>query len=661
MKKTNSLWRGIRPLYGLVSALALLTSVRAETINIPAGYLSGTNNWKNTNTYVLQGFVYVVEGGVLRIEPGTVIKGVAGTTSGNFGNLFIAQGAKIYAEGTPQNPIIFTAEEDDVSDSTDLGAADTQLWGGVILFGKARINNAVSAAGDAVSPKYDIYEGLPDTQAPGGQFVNRFGGADDEDSSGVMRYVSIRHGGKLLESNKEVNGLSVCGVGRGTTLEYIEVFANSDDGFEFFGGSVNTRYLVSAFNQDEQFDADQGYNGKNQFWFGIQPENSVEKGMEINGEPQDRITGAGVPVSNWEVYNATLIGAGARAGTGSGNNAFTFRANTQVKLYNGIFTDFNGQPITGGALTTGATPTVQNTLWWNFSVANFAPAALFETANNNSTNVNPLLGGISRTADLVLDPRPQSGSPANTSSRTAPNDGFYRPVAYYGAFTSTADWAADWTALGSGGLLNPAGAFTPVVYPSVPPTDFTVQAIPEGNAVRLTITGGTPPYLVQGRPALSSGLWIDLVTTAETSVLIPLVGDTMYFQVQDQTAKTVALFRATLNGANERPTPVETPASGSALFAIEGLQATYLVSYQGLKATSVAAHLHGFADAEGAAGVLFGLIPAGTFGTSGILSGVQTLTAEQLTGINSGQTYVNIHSAQPPGHSGGEIRGQLVK
>ncbi|MBL9175755.1 MAG: hypothetical protein JNL10_19585, partial [Verrucomicrobiales bacterium] len=438
---------------------------QTNVVEVPAGYLTGDITWKSTNIYLLKGFVYALDGTVLRIEPGTVIKGVAGTGPTDFGNLFICQGAKILAEGTRQNPIIFTAEDDDVNDPFDLGPNDTQLWGGVILYGKARINNAVNAAGDAATPKYDVFEGLPDLQGPNGQYINRFGGGDDNDSTGVMRYVSIRHGGKVLESNKEVNGLSICALGKGTTLEYIEVYANSDDGYEFFGGSVNTRYLVSAFNQDEEFDADEGYTGHNQFWFGIQPANSTEKGMEINGEPQDRITGKGVPISNWEIYNATTIGAGARAGAGSGNNAFTFRAYTQVGVYNGIFTDFNGQPVTGGAFTTGANPTVLNNIWFGFSVPTFAPASLFEAATGNTTNVNPALRGISREIPLVLDPRPDAASPANSSPRTAPADGFYSPVAYYGAFNSSQNWATDWTILANSLLMSPDGAYTPVNYP----------------------------------------------------------------------------------------------------------------------------------------------------------------------------------------------------
>ncbi|MCW5559044.1 MAG: hypothetical protein KIT22_14595, partial [Verrucomicrobiae bacterium] len=505
---------------------------RTNLVEIPAGYLTGSHVWKATNTYLLQGFVYVLDGATLTIEPGTVIKGVAGTSANDFGCLFVAQGAKLFAQGTPQNPIIFTAEDDDLSDPTDLGPEDTQLWGGIILLGKARINNAVNAAGDAASPKYDVYEGLPDAQAPGGQFVNRFGGGDDDDSSGVLRYISIRHGGKLLESNKEVNGLSLCGVGRGTTIEFIEVYANSDDGFEFFGGTVNTRYLVSAFNQDEQFDADQGYSGHNQFWFGLHPANSVEKGMEINGEPQDRVTGTGVPVSNWEIYNATLIGAGAREGAGAGNNAFTFRAYTQVKVHNSILTDFNGQPVTGGDFTTGASPTVSDNIWFGFSNPTFAPASLFEAGTGNLTN-NPALRGISRETDLVLDPRPQEESPANTSPLSAPSGGFYEAAPYYGAFTSGLNWAVDWTAIGNLGFLNPAGAYTAVVYPVNPANPIVLQATVEGTSLKLTWSGGSGPFTVGGRASLSTGSWAQVLSTAERTTTIPLTGDIQYLQVTE--------------------------------------------------------------------------------------------------------------------------------
>jgi len=220
-----------------------------------------------------------------------------------------------------------------------------------------------------------------------------------------------------------------------------------------------------------------------------------------------------VPVSNWEIYNATLIGAGARAGSGSGNNAFTFRAYTQVRVYNGIFTDFNGLPITGGAFSTGAQPTLLDNLWFGFSVPTFTPEAVFAAGTGNQTNVNPMLRGISRDIPFALDPRPDAGSPADTSPRSAPDDGFYQSAAHYGAFTSGLNWAVDWTALGNSLLMNPAGGYTPVVYPDDATPTITMDAGDDGVQILYTgtlqssstlggtyndVPGATSPYRVPG-------------------------------------------------------------------------------------------------------------------------------------------------------------------
>jgi hypothetical protein len=179
-------------LFGAASGPALT----AATVNIPAGNLTGTNVWRGTNVYILQGFVHVLSGAVLQIEPGTVIKGAVGTGNTDFGCLFICRGGQIFADGTVTRPIIFTSELDDETDPNDLGINDTQLWGGVILLGNAKVNNAVNAAGDAANPKFDVYEGLADTTFVSGgvtNFLHRFGGGNDNDSSGTMRYVSLRH------------------------------------------------------------------------------------------------------------------------------------------------------------------------------------------------------------------------------------------------------------------------------------------------------------------------------------------------------------------------------------------------------------------------------------------------------------------------------------
>src|SRR4030095_1241279 len=229
-------------------------SALAGTVQVTT-HVSGTSTWYATNEYVLNGPIYVLNGGVLNIEAGTVVKGKPGGTN-DASALYVTQGGKLFANGTAENPIIFTAEQDDVVDPSALGIYNRGLWGGVVLFGKARINMAADGNGNLANPKYEVYEGLDDTTVVNGQHVYRFGGNDDNDSSGVLRYVSIRHGGVKLLPNKEINGLSMGGVGRGTTIDHIEAYAIADDGFEFFGGTVNTHHCVSAFCDDDGFDAD---------------------------------------------------------------------------------------------------------------------------------------------------------------------------------------------------------------------------------------------------------------------------------------------------------------------------------------------------------------------------------------------------------------------
>ena len=245
----------------LLGGLLLLSTqtTKSEEIFVTDADIKNHTKWTADNVYMLAGFVYVEKGEALTIEAGTVIKGMPGQGDGASA-LIVAQGGKIYANGTRNNPIIFTALSDDLTDSADLGPSDKGLWGGLIILGKARLNSpsAVEQNGFIV----DNIEGIPVTDIRG-----EFGGDDDNDNSGVIRYVSIRHGGSVIGADNEINGLTLGGVGRGTTVEYVEVFANKDDGIEFFGGTVNTSNMVSAFCGDDAFDWDQGYRGNNKYWF----------------------------------------------------------------------------------------------------------------------------------------------------------------------------------------------------------------------------------------------------------------------------------------------------------------------------------------------------------------------------------------------------------
>ncbi len=469
---------------GIILAFAALWApsvLRAEPTNevtVVADIPSDTT-WYRTNVYLLDGYVHVLAPATLTIESGTVIKGLANPSTGEATSaLFITAGAKINAVGTPTQPIIFTAEIDDTSVPDDLGIYQRGLWGGVVLMGKAVLNTASNADGNAANPKYDVFEGLPDNQI-GGQFVYRFGGNDDADNSGVLRYVSIRHGGFQFLQNKELNGLSLGAVGSGTTIDHVEVYAFADDGFEFFGGTVNTKYLVSAFNDDDAFDTDQGYRGKNQFWFAIQENGKRDSGGEWNGEPSG-IAVSNAPLATFEVYNGTWIGAGSGAGLTTVNHGLTIREYSSPRVYNSILTDFNqsnagtiginiSDARSGAMLTAGLLDLRENIVHGFNTVASANATVLFTDASRSNSTVNPLLVSISRSTNQALDPRLQPGSPALNTTRIPPNDGFYEQVAFKGAFDESTLWLKGWTTLDALGFL-------PSVLRAEPTNEVTVVA-----------------------------------------------------------------------------------------------------------------------------------------------------------------------------------------
>jgi len=501
---------------GLSACLLSPIGAAADTIQVTASVAANTT-WHYTNEYVLNGFIYVLDGASLTIEPGTVVKGKPGQDA-NTSCLIVTRGGKIFANGTRTHPIIFTAEADDVTDPEDLSLFQRGLWGGIVLLGKTTLNTTLDASGNQANPKYEVFEGLPDSQI-NGQFVNRFGGNDDNDSSGVMRFVSIRHAGVVFQPNKELNGLSLGGVGRGTVLEYIEAYAVADDGFEFFGGTVNTKHLISAFCDDDGFDIDQGFRGKNQFWFSIQERGRKDNGGEWNGEPNGVAANA-APIANYEIYNATWIGAGTNT---AANRALFVREYAAPEVYNSILTEFGGNALridekSGLHLTNGLLD-LRDNLWWNFATngipvplaENAVAQAIFDPARNNQ-NVDPLLRGISRAADGKLDPRPDAGSPALTGARTTPSDGFYTSSPYKGAFGSQ-NWAVDWTALGELRLISAKGAGIPipVTEGSCSPTTLSVAFNSGSVEIRFIGVSGAS-YQVKSTTDLSANpiVWTDV-------------------------------------------------------------------------------------------------------------------------------------------------------
>ncbi|PWE00891.1 hypothetical protein [Marinilabilia rubra] len=247
---------------------------------------TGTTTWRADNKYLLDGIVFVNDGQTLTIEPGTVIRAKTGQDI-NASALVVARGGRIIAEGTPEKPIIFTVEGDDLEGSVPI--ENNGLWGGVIVLGNAPVN---SASGES------FIEGIPEQEPRG-----IYGGNINKDNSGIIKYVSIRHGGTSIGEGNEINGLTLGGVGSETTLEHVEVISNRDDGFEFFGGTVNGKYLLSAFCGDDAFDFDLGYRGKCQFIVGLQAGATGDLLFELS----DRES---TPRTRPIIANATFIGKG---------------------------------------------------------------------------------------------------------------------------------------------------------------------------------------------------------------------------------------------------------------------------------------------------------------------------------------------------------------
>lgn len=238
-----------------------------------AGAITSNTTWTNDRVWVMVGKVVVESGVTLTIEPGTIIKGAEGT--GTLASaLVVARGGMINACGTASEPIIFTSVLDNIAvgqlTGTNLTETDQGLWGGLIVLG-----NAPTSAGDGDTESQ--IEGIP-----AGDAFGAFGGTNASDNSGSLCYISIRHGGALIGAGNEINGLTLGGVGNGTTINHIEVIANVDDGVEFFGGTCNASNILVGFQGDDGVDIDMNYSGTVTNFMVINGTNSDEA-LEIDG------------------------------------------------------------------------------------------------------------------------------------------------------------------------------------------------------------------------------------------------------------------------------------------------------------------------------------------------------------------------------------------
>ncbi|MEL6590219.1 MAG: hypothetical protein AAFQ68_09070, partial [Bacteroidota bacterium] len=505
-----------------LSFVLLLSTVAAfaqtTDLNKPRVVVSGeiqSQTWSADNQYFLDGRVYVAPGATLTIDPGVVIKGKSDSDPTVVGVLVVQAGAKIEAVGTLTDPIIFTSELDSVALNNDAptGQNAAGLWGGVVILGKACLNTV---------PDVQNIEGIGVTQADSVRTVygNVDGtGCNDDDDSGTLKYVSIRHCGQEIAANNELNGLSLGGVGSMTEMDYVEIIYNTDDGIEFFGGKADLKHAIVAFVDDDSYDIDQGNRMRGQFWFVLQSSDygSAEKGGEWDGadSPID-----GTPLQQLELFNATFIGV--YDDEGKTNRALDLRANGAAAVHNSIFRNFRAgvrvnrnydNPTDSYRRMLAGETAFKNNHWYGVAdstlegifqvngdtIPTGASISVEETkidsaaaADNNLVAagellVNPLTMDPYSTPTGMLDPRIGAGIQGVVTMSDEPTDGFFDDVDYPGAFAEdNTNWMAGWSALWSLGYLSDA-LWTTSVENAIELTSMNVYPNPNNGLFTLEV------------------------------------------------------------------------------------------------------------------------------------------------------------------------------
>ena len=454
----------------------------AQTLEVLQGDISSNKRLTADKQYLLRGFVRVQSGATLTIDPGVVIYG-ENTTKGT---LIIKPGGKIMAKGTADKPIVFTSE---FAKSGSTKAPTYGDWGGIILLGKAPIN--------VPGGKAQI-EGTGDAS-------DEYGGNDPDDNSGVMQYVRIEYPGIAYSLNNEINGLTFGGVGRGTTIDHIQVSYSGDDAFEWFGGTVNCKYLISYRAWDDDFDTDFGYSGKLQYLVSIRDPEIADQSKSNGFESDNDGSGStNTPITSPTWWNVTLIGPKATENTTINslyNRAMHLRRSSQNKINNALILGWPNGVILDGQNTVQAAK--DGNCYIKNSIIAGASKPLDTTASkgvafdisswftNNGSKI------LSTNSDVKLvDPfnlsrpnyLPMPNSPVFTGAGTPPNDGFFdKNATFIGAF-GTEDWTRGWANYNPGSYnSNFIGAFGSVDWTAgwanFNPINYKLTAVKKTNKI----------------------------------------------------------------------------------------------------------------------------------------------------------------------------------
>jgi hypothetical protein len=435
-------------------------TVYPTTLTTVSTDITTSTTW--SGVILLQNKIYVKNNATLTIQPGTIIRGDKATQ----GSLIVTRGAKINAQGTVNQPIIFTSNE-------VVGNRNEGDWGGVVLLGLARNNQPGGVANiEGIVPTTDT----------------QYGGAFDNDNSGTMKYVRIEFAGIALEPNKEINGLTFGSVGSGTTIDYIQISHSGDDSFEWFGGTVNCKHLIAYRGLDDDFDTDFGFRGKVQFALAIRDKDISDAAGDSNSfESDNDAAGSTAQPKTAAIFsNVTLVGPKGNGTTSlpvgeKFEKAFRLRRNTAVSVFNSLITGWEkglsieGTPVVNNV--NGDTLVFSNNVLTNFATPSWA------TTNTNTVYNAGTSGGAASDANFYNS---FWGVDGNDSTQTLSQVNW---VNIFAALGTTPDARlANGSSAGSGALYtNPK--FFSVAAPSVSTTSHTYCQ--DATATTLSATAST--------------------------------------------------------------------------------------------------------------------------------------------------------------------------
>ncbi len=397
--------------------------VNVPGIDKPVRIIYGrfTNNLVLTSDahWVLRGAVFIDEPGTITIQPGTRVVGETATA----GTLIVERGAKIFADGTADAPIVFTSDQ-------PIGQRGRGDWGGLIINGRAPVN-------------------LPGGVGIGEGDTGVYGGNDPDDNSGILRYVRVEFAGIEFSPDNELNGIAFQGVGRGTIVDHIQVSFNKDDGIEMFGGTVDIKRVVLTGIADDSIDWTFGWRGRLQFAVVQQRGDDADRGIEADNNANNNDL---LPRSKPTLYNITLIGDPDFNEGPESTQGMILREGTAGIIRNFIVMGFKSDGI-----RVANTSTLAQVANGELSVRH---GIVFQNGTNLPGNAATLVAAAGGTIDVVdpqlirpydlINPgfRPAPGSPPMLMSfEPPPNDGFFEPAPFRGALSSdpAQDWTLGWT------------------------------------------------------------------------------------------------------------------------------------------------------------------------------------------------------------------------